>query len=293
MKKVIAIAALAVLAGSAYAQLNPLPAPSSTDGVNITSSATNLDSSHWGNAGSLAAYQFNSNAYLTDPNTGSPDNRLGLHWASSASASLNSIFTALDSEGGFARIIYLGKSAGWLNDLGYTYTGDPTDLASSYSVWRDIPVGDPTPAAFGSYVDISLAAGDASTFDVWLNASGSYDTSNPSPTTYGGYYTGLHQTNSNPYNAPGNARLTQEPLMVNTWIDALSQDYWVSTYLLSFEDWRLDRGADRDFNDVMVALQFFHSDGTPFTPVPEPSTYGLIGGIALLGLVLRRRFAKK
>lgn len=300
MKKVIAIAALTLLAGSAYAQLNPIPSPSDpNDGVTIQYDV-NATGAYWDNASSLGAYKFDSTANLPDPNTGSPDNRLGLHWASSVGAGMNSILTALNLEGGSVRMIYLGKSAGWLNDLGYTYTGDPTDLANSYSVWRDIPVGDPVPALFGQYVNIGLAAGGASTFDIWLNAANSYESSNPSnPTPYGGYYLGLHQDQSVPYNPPGNARLTQEALMVNTYLNfdltdpSMTGDYLVSTYLLSFEDWRLDRGADQDYNDNMIALQFFRPDGTPFTPVPEPSTYGLIGGLALLGLVLRRRFSKK
>jgi hypothetical protein len=43
----------------------------------------------------------------------------------------------------------------------------------------------------------------------------------------------------------------------------------------------------------MFALQFFGPDGKPFTPVPEPATYGLIGAAALLGLVAARRFKSK
>jgi hypothetical protein len=289
MNKVIAIAALALLTGSAYAQLNPVPGNPFVP----SPAGVNGDAAHWGAANKLAAYNYASDMYLSDPNTGNPDNRLGLHWKSTVGAGLNSIFTdpKLVSEGGSIRIIFLGESAGWLNDFGITYTGLPAD---GVSVFNNIQAAGGSPnITWGDYVDVTLGGGDINSFDFWLNASDSYDSSKPYPTPYGGYYTARFPGNSAPVVGAGNARWTQEPLMVNTYSDILGKDVNVSTYLLSFEDWRLDRGADADFNDFMVAIQLYDKNGNPFTPVPEPSTYGLIGAVALVGLMLRRRFSKK
>jgi len=68
----------------------------------------------------------------------------------------------------------------------------------------------------------------------------------------------------------------------------------VSTYIVGLEDWRLDRQSDADYSDTILALQFFTDSGAPITPpVPEPSTYGLIGAVALLGLVAVRKYTRK
>jgi hypothetical protein len=63
--------------------------------------------------------------------------------------------------------------------------------------------------------------------------------------------------------------------------------------LLGIEDLAAQQGPDWDYNDIVLALQFFDKNGTPLTPVPESSTYGLIGAAGLLGLVLVRRFKSK
>jgi len=293
MKKVFAIAALAALVGSAYAQLNPLPPSSSVDLVTPQSIGLNAGATHWDATPGLASYKFASDGTLGVPKPGTPDNALGLWWATT-SPQVQALMANVNASGGIVRAIFLGESAGWLNDFGYTYSGHPQG-PNSYTVYQNIQATSPTNnPVYGSYIDISLGAGAASTFDFWLNAVGADGLANPvPPTTNGGVYTVFNQSNSVPYNAPGNVWMTTTGLLVNTYIGATGTYQDVSTYLVGFEDWNLRTGADGDYNDYMFALQFFKPDGTPFTPVPEPSTYGLIGAAGLLGLVLVRRFKSK
>jgi hypothetical protein len=61
---------------------------------------------------------------------------------------------------------------------------------------------------------------------------------------------------------------------------------------MAFEDIRRrGSGRDNDFNDFIFAFRAIYDE--PQAPVPEPSTYGLIGAATLLGFVGYRRFKKK
>ncbi len=62
--------------------------------------------------------------------------------------------------------------------------------------------------------------------------------------------------------------------------------FGANMYLLALED-RIDVGV-RDYNDGVFLIQ--HPDTN--NPVPEPSTYGLFGAAALLGLAAYRRSRK-
>jgi hypothetical protein len=292
MNKLIALAALTALAGSAFAQLSPVPGSSTLDGVTVTNiNPLNDNATYWSNPGGLLAYKFASDDNLNTPKPGTPDNMLGLNWGSSMSANLSSIWNSINNDGGSVRIIFLGESAGWLNDFGYTYNGNPQDLTKSYSLWNDIQSLPPSNIAFGQTATISLNKGQAAGFDLWLNGSNSFGTTNSTPGAPGGYYTTFDPTRGQ---AGGNVNVywSQDFISVRSYVDGtLANDIWNATYLVGYEDIR--GGGDQDFNDFMVALQFFRADGTPFTPVPEPSTYGLIGAVALVGLIARRRFSKK
>jgi hypothetical protein len=244
----------------------------------------------------LASYKFASDATLGTPHPGTPDNVLGLNWASTSVQALN-LRSQVNTLGGSIRTIQVGDSGQWLNDFGITLDGNPAS-ASSFTVLSDIQAktGTPYPVnfTFGSYFDVNFGIGAAASYDVWLNGVGGDGLVNPvPPTQFGGVYTAFNPANSMPYNAPGNVMWTTTALMVNTWIPTLGVYMDVPTYLVGFEDWKLNNGSDKDFNDAMFAFQFFKPDGTPFTPVPEPSTYGLIGAVALLGLVAARRFKSK
>jgi|GEM_PF-1516232 len=286
MKTVRAITALAALAGSsAFAQLATLPPSSATDGVPVQGIGVNAGATHWEDPGTLAHYRLASDANLPLPS--------GLTWASTAPSAISANRAAIATGGGTIRAIFTAETAGWLNDFGYTYSGNPAG-AGSFTVFSNIQALPPATVAFGDHVDITFAPADplAANFDFWLNGTDSFTTANPTPPTQnGGYYTVFNQSNSVPYIAPGNVKFAQSPLMVNTWVPAAGAYQDVATYLVSIEDWRLDRGSDGDTSDFVFALQFFNRGGIPFgdTPVPEPSTYGLMGAAALLGLAAWRR----
>jgi PEP-CTERM motif-containing protein len=286
MKKFLALAAVAALSGVAHAQLATVPPLSGPgDGVFVSGA-----DSYWA-ASALHQYSFAADGNLGTPNMHSPDNITGMNWSATLNSNVQANLANITANGGSIRIIFVGESAGWKNDFGYTYDGNPA--GDSFTLFPNIQALSPATVAFGDHVDISLSPGDAN-FDLWLNAVGGDNHPAP-PTQDGGVYTAFNPTNSMPFLHSGNALWAASPLWVDTSVSTLvdaSGHQNVATYLLGFEDWNLDQGADRDFNDFAVALQFFAKDGTPLTPVPEPSTYGLIGALALLGLVARRRFKK-
>lgn len=298
MNKLLTAAVLGVLTNSAFAQLSAVPPSSTVDGIAVQAKGINAGTTHWDSPTSLGAYRYTSSGPAT-PNMGAPDNILGLSWASSAPAS----FTASRSNfpGGTFRAIFVGASAGWLNDFGYTYTGNLAG-PDSFTVFKNISAASPgNTVSFGDHVDIPLLPGENQTFDFWLNGVGGNGEANPPvPTDAGGVYSVIHPTNSAPYIAPGNVTWAQSPLMVSTWIPALSAYQDVATYLVGIEDWRLDRGSDNDRNDFLFAIQMFATTGgssdqaPPFDlgPVPEPSTYGALGALFLVVAVGFRRIRK-
>jgi hypothetical protein len=293
MKTVRALTAITALAGSSvFAQLSSLPPPSTSDGVSVEAIGPNAGATHWENPSTLAAYRVASDA-TSGPTPGNPDSVLGLNWGAMAPGQVWAIMNSINTSGGTIRGIFTGETAGWYNDFGYTYDGSPLAPGSeSYTVFSNTQFVGPATINFGDHIDVSLVAGEASSFDFWLNATDSFNSTNPTPpTTNGGVYTAFRPNNSSPWIAPGNVRWTQSALMVNTWIESTSSYQDVATYLVAFEDWRLDRGADNDYSDFILAVQFFDTNGNPFgdNPVPEPSTYGLMGAIGLLGLVAWKR----
>lgn len=286
-------------ATTAFAQLTlPLPPSSAGDGVTPASYGMNAGPTRWDAVPGIRSYKFESNANYTEKRPGTPDNVLGLNWGSAAPSR-----SAINAEGGLVRVIFLGESAGWRNDFGYTYSGDPSDATGepgtgSWTVWENIQAVDtgnnPANIFFGDYFEVALAPGEASTFDLWLNGVGAGGNANPvPPTANGGVYTWFNQTNSIPYNAPGNVVWSQSALQVNTYLGMQGSTAVyrnLPTYLASIEDWRLDTGADRDFTDFMVAVQILSTSDLSFGAIPEPSTYGLIAAAALLGFVGYRRW---
>jgi MYXO-CTERM domain-containing protein len=289
MKTVSALTALIglSLSGTAFAQLSTLPADSSTDFSNSPhSKGSNAGASHWDSPTGIKpywdqSYNHNGAVYLTGS------------WSSSAPSAVTSAWSTVQSDGGSIRAIFTGETAGWKNDFGYTYDKSPvTDSANSYTVWKSIDsqhgVAGTSNPAFGDYVDVSFLPKDpaATNFDFWLNAGKGSST--------GGVDTVLHPWNSTP--SQNHVKWLSSPIVLNTWVASAGKYEDVNTYLFALEDWNLNDKAhnDYDYSDLIIAVQLFGANGTPLggNPVPEASTYGLVGAAGLLGLAaLRRRKA--
>jgi len=290
--------ALMLVTLNCQAQLAVLPPPSVADGVEVQNIGLNAGASNWENPAGLMAYQIASDANYLTTHLGAPDNVLGLNWGPLLPASIQSHLSSIDQNGGTIRVIFLGESAGWLNDFGYTRNILPQN-EGSFTVFENIQAVNPSNIQFGQYFDVGFLPSDnVFDFDIWLNGVGSMGEDNQGGlfSGVGGVYTAFRPENSDPFLDAGNVKWSQSSLFVNTWIDSLNNGLGgfssTSTYLVGFEDWRLNQSADQDFNDFVVAVQFFREDGTPFTPVPEPSTYALLGSLSLAGLCLIRKIKK-
>lgn len=288
-KKTLVLAALFGLTGAAYSQLTTLPPSSLDEGIAVSPIGSNAGPTHWNNPAGLGAFALRADGTI-------PLSTMGLTWGAAPPAAAVAASNAIAANGGVIRGIFLGESAGWLNDFGYTRSGNPAG-PNSFTLFSDIQSMGPAPTVrFGDYVDIPLAFGQAANFDFWLNATGDFSPGPTSPLNpNGGVYTAFDSTRGSTTMNGAGALWAQSPVLANTWSPALNAYADVFTYLVSFEDWRPDRGSDRDMSDFLFAVQFFLPDGTPLAPelgaVPEPSTYGLLAAFALAGgaIIARRR----
>jgi hypothetical protein len=179
---------------------------------------------------------------------------------------------------------FLGETAGWWDDIGYMLNGVEYLLADGIQT-VNTPNRD-----FGDFYEITLAEGD--TLDFFITGSGIF-TQDGAITTgaSGGKFFALDETMNSPASAMAQSYYgTLSPLTntrsVNPLVSLSDQGFTV----MGFEDIRLGMHSDRDYNDLIFA--FRSGDLLPDAPVPEPSTYGLIGAIALLGIAGYRRFKK-
>jgi hypothetical protein len=286
MKTLIMLAVGSALAGTGYAQIMttlPPTAPIPIQSIGLSAGAT-----HWDSAGAMASFKIDG---LTEGNnriTSLIYNPLGLSFSSSIPASLQASLNSLNTNGGSIRTIFISESAGWTDSLGYTFTGNmagPQSYTAFAQMQDTATSGTSANIKFGDYFDVNLAVGAAAKFDLWFQGQDALN---------GADYTLFHPANGSSTVAPGNALWAQLAVTENTWIPSKNAYMDVSTYIVGLEDWRLDRQADADYSDTILALQFFTDSGAPITPpVPEPSTYGLIGAVALLGLVAVRKYTRK
>jgi hypothetical protein len=289
MKTLLTIAAAAVFAGTGFAQMTTLPPASTSDGVLIKPIALNTGATHWDSTSSLGSFKAIGTTDGTAGITTIAYNPLGVAFGSSIPTGLQNSINTTITNGGTIRTIFLGESATWLDSLGYTYSGNfagPQSFTALSHMEEDPASGNPVNVQFGNYFDVNLAAGAASTFDLWFQGENS---------TLGGDYTLFHPSNSSPSTGLGNALWAQQSIVANTWNVSMNAYVDVATYVVGLEDWRLDRGSDHDYSDAVIAFQFYTLSGALIAPdaVPEPSTFGLIGAGALLGLISLRKLTHK
>jgi hypothetical protein len=199
--------------------------------------------------------------------------------------------------GGTVKTIFMGESAASLNDFGYIKSTANIASAASY-----VPLATniSNPSAFiqsGWETYANYGAGEQ--LDFWLNK----------PTDAfgagGAYFSFLLNTVGSQF--AGGDPYTHVKYQWTTVLTEYQDGSGVTvqgnvdTLLIAFEDLRgpaLPPGGlptippgDADYTDFIVGFQFL----PPQTPVPEPSTYGLMGAAALVGLVGYRRLraAKK
>ncbi|HEU5077813.1 MAG TPA: PEP-CTERM sorting domain-containing protein [Opitutaceae bacterium] len=185
------------------------------------------------------------------------------------------------AEGGTVTTIFLGETAGWKNDFAYansstptTYTPLVTDVENNLNGTGNIRSGWTTQVSYGAGENLEF----------YLNSGGSL--------TQGGLFSAFGSSN---FFAGGDTSSHVRWSTRDVTTTYFNGSSWVTndvtTLLIGFEDTR--KGVsfyDGDFNDFVVAFQFLP---TQVQAVPEPSTYGLLGGLALVGLVALRRFKRK
>jgi hypothetical protein len=189
-------------------------------------------------------------------------------------------FSAINN-GGTIREIFLGAgNDAFTPAVGYTYFTSPSSSGNSFTLAH---LSDdsyaPSTFSFGDIADINLVPGWQSTFDLWVD------------TTHG-VYTLFNPANSQTSaDATAQVLWTNSPLLVSTWVPADNAFEDVDTWIGSLIETPTSGGPSQEFN---FAVQAFETQGQPFrdTPVPEPSTYGAIGVLALGALVAKRKLQR-
>jgi hypothetical protein len=169
-------------------------------------------------------------------------------------------------------IIFIGELAGWeLNDLDIvTGQAAPGVGGSTTNLFTDI---DTSTTSSGSFRRLTVDGSTDGFFDMFLDSTDS-----------GGANGGRWSLFNGALNTPASASNY-----------AFTSSFDATTVLFAFEDFSLNALGDPaghnfigdgDRNDFVFALRYV---GNTNNAVPEPSTYGIIGAIALLGLIAVRR----
>jgi len=172
-------------------------------------------------------------------------------------------------EAGKYDIVFIGESAGWVdNDLSIL-----TDVAADGSggtstlVFEDVkdPTANTNALTAGNFKTLSVSAGSGvGLFDFLLDSSAH---------GAGGEWSAMYPGQNTPDDT------SFEHGLVNTTL-------FEGITLIAFEDVR-EVGSNKDYGDAVIALI---SRGAS---VPEPSTYGILGALALLSLIVSRRIKTK
>ena len=177
--------------------------------------------------------------------------------------------SSFNPAGGQVRVIYIGKSALWQNDLGYVVE-PPMPNTMNPADYHPLVTGiTGSNVTGGEETIVNYSAGK--TLDFFINSGGGL--------TQGGVFYAL--------GTPNQLSGADSTLHIH-WDSAVlpTLDHGpLTTYFVGFEDERNTVSFyDGDFTDLLIAFQFIPS------AVPEPSTYGLVGALALCGLAGYRRF---
>lgn len=174
---------------------------------------------------------------------------------------------------GMMNIIFIGEGAAARNDFGIhwgvpetPYGNDNSTFDNSETVFRAIEA----PASIQQGHFLTLALDGRTSFDFWVSAE-IRRTTGP-----GGIWSLLNPS----LNSTGSLSSLQGK-------GTLQMIDGEAYYLFAVAR----PGQEQD--DLVFGLHFFNADGAPFTPVPEPSTYGALGALLLFGMIFQRRLRKR
>jgi hypothetical protein len=177
------------------------------------------------------------------------------------------------------RVYFVGEGAGYANTLGYTTDGtgsidsktaklifpNASSPVSTFDPKSEVKRTEKEPLLPGDFVNLGKIKG-GSALDFILIANGA----NGGKTTF-------------------STQRSQNPDGINHVV-SFAYTMKDSPYLiLGFED--LLNGGDRDFNDVLFAVDIGAVNVAALTATPEPATMASMGAFLALGWVLRRRQA--
>jgi hypothetical protein len=281
---IIAATVAAALASVASAQINPANIPAGVNQFNNPTYAANVASY----AAAFTGLYVDSGA-----NTAIPQVAL---WTSS-SVSLPSVTFA--AGGGSVKTIFLGETAGNRNDFGYVKFPNVGGITTESNLnWLATGIENSLDGSgnvkSGQESYVHYSAGQS--VDFFLYNSGNPHNDQGLGAWFvlnlGGLEAYLHNGAVANY---AHYKWTTK-MVETTYVNGLGQVVTgdVETLLVSFEDFTVQQNPNQnnpidipnaDYSDFIFAFQFL-----PNQAVPEPSTYGLMGAAALLGLVGYRRF---